>query len=104
MSGRSRRVWGWGWRVLEPKQSKEGICTEARRCDVACHSPCGVWRAWGGGSKSDAGSHGQGKRGSQEGERAMATMGDWLHTEGLIKEEHILRVMRTRFLTVRGWN
>lgn len=58
----------------------------------------------GDGGKSDAGSHGQGKRGSQERERAMATMGDWIHTEGLIKEGCVLRVMRTRFLMARGCN
>lgn len=56
------------------------------------------------GSKPAAGSHKQGKRGTQEGEGAMVTMGDWLHTEGLIKEERILRVMRTRFLIVTGWD
>lgn len=24
---------------------EEGIHTDAGRCDVACQSPCGVWRA-----------------------------------------------------------
>lgn len=45
-------------------------------------------------------SHGQGKKGIQEGEKAVATMGGYLHKEELIKEGHILRVMETPFLTV----
>lgn len=45
-------------------------------------------------------SHGQDKKGIQEGEKAVATMGGYLHKEELIKEGHILRVMETPFLTV----
>lgn len=78
---------------------EEGIHTDAGRCDVACQSPCGVWRASTG--ESNVVSHGQGKKGTQEGERAVATMGDYLYKEELIKEGHILKVMETPFLTIR---
>lgn len=50
--------------------------------------------------ESNVVSHGQGKKGIQEGERAVAMMGDNLYKEELIREGHILRVMETPFLTI----